>query len=67
MSHAASDLLVEDIDHTVGIAAGWSLDVRRRQDLSLVLAIADEGIGPLAQRLIDANVALIVVDGIGRE
>ena len=67
MSDAAGDLLIEDINRAVAVAARRSLDVRRRVDGSMMLAIANKGIGALAEGMVDADVELVVVKDVGRK
>jgi hypothetical protein len=65
VGNAAGYLLVEDVDGAVAVTTGRSLDVRRGDDRSLVLAVTHEGGGALAEGLVDADIKLVVVEGIG--
>ena len=62
--HATRNLLIEDVNVTIAVAACRSLNVGWRYDLALVLTVADEGCVALVEGLIDANVKLIIVDRV---
>src|ERR1700750_1712929 len=64
-SSSACNLGIEDVDEAVAVAAGWSWNVWWREYPSGVFAVANEGSCLLIEDLIDANVTLVVADGVG--
>src|SRR5258708_4136482 len=60
VSATAGNLLVEDVDIAVAVAPGRPLNVRRRSDLALVLAVANESCRARTERFIEDNAALVI-------
>ena len=66
-SHTSSDLLVENVHRTVAASASWPLNVVRRLDRAMVLAVANESGGAGTKGLVHSDVELVIGQDIRRQ